>query len=264
MQMKKRVLSAFMALCMVCSLVGAAWAVIPRVEAASPINSTVDTIAQGVDITLFDYDASHATMENKKDNINGTNAYTYHGNAQHDEDGNPYHYTGNNSTTNFVFTGSNSWLDANNSNRWWNYWTTKGGGVVQGIVQSQLNKNGNPVLNTVIKNEKGQDLDYLFDTTSNDYKTVYQNLNHLFQYNESTGYYTFDSQQNFATIKDVTPTQRSDGTYEYNFQVYDQGNTGTSQGSSKHPYFMPFNKFGINETDSEANYHFGMKITANS
>ncbi len=35
MQMKKRVLSAFMALCMVCSLVGAAWAVIPQVEAAS-------------------------------------------------------------------------------------------------------------------------------------------------------------------------------------------------------------------------------------
>ena len=34
MQMKKRVLSAFMALCMVCSLVGAAWAVIPQVSAA--------------------------------------------------------------------------------------------------------------------------------------------------------------------------------------------------------------------------------------
>ena len=32
--MKKRVLSAFMALCMVCSLVGAAWAVIPQVSAA--------------------------------------------------------------------------------------------------------------------------------------------------------------------------------------------------------------------------------------
>ena len=34
MQMKKRVLSALLALCMVCSLVGAAWAVIPQVSAA--------------------------------------------------------------------------------------------------------------------------------------------------------------------------------------------------------------------------------------
>lgn len=35
MQMKKRVLSAFMALCMVCSLVGAAWAVIPQQTSAA-------------------------------------------------------------------------------------------------------------------------------------------------------------------------------------------------------------------------------------
>lgn len=44
MQMKKRVLSAFMALCMVCSLVGAAWAVIPQVSAAVNGVTIVDSI----------------------------------------------------------------------------------------------------------------------------------------------------------------------------------------------------------------------------
>lgn len=39
MQMKKRVLSAFMALCMVCSLVGAAWAVIPQQTSAASSGS---------------------------------------------------------------------------------------------------------------------------------------------------------------------------------------------------------------------------------
>lgn len=45
MQMKKRVLSAFMALCMVCSLVGAAWAVIPQVSAAVRDVTIVNTIS---------------------------------------------------------------------------------------------------------------------------------------------------------------------------------------------------------------------------
>ena len=54
MQMKKRVLSAFMALCMVCSLVGAAWAVIPQQTSAAGDDSTFHITWSQKGTTYFD------------------------------------------------------------------------------------------------------------------------------------------------------------------------------------------------------------------
>ena len=66
MQMKKRVLSAFMALCMVCSLVGAAWAVIPQQTSAANGQFTITwqnvRQTQKVDISCYDYDNEDQTL----------------------------------------------------------------------------------------------------------------------------------------------------------------------------------------------------------
>lgn len=57
MQMKKRVLSAFMALCMVCSLVGAAWAVIPQqTSAAANGQFTISDSNNSINVYLVDRD----------------------------------------------------------------------------------------------------------------------------------------------------------------------------------------------------------------
>lgn len=60
MQMKKRVLSAFMALCMVCSLVGAAWAVIPQQTSAASSGSFTVT-----------WNANNATSQHVTVNVSG-------------------------------------------------------------------------------------------------------------------------------------------------------------------------------------------------
>ncbi len=73
MQMKKRVLSAFMALCMVCSLVGAAWAVIPQQTSAANGQFTItwqkDRQTQKVEISCYDYDNEDQTLSVSPENF---------------------------------------------------------------------------------------------------------------------------------------------------------------------------------------------------
>lgn len=132
------------------------------------------------------------------------------------------------------------------------HWTERDGGVVQGIVKNTLGSDGYPVLNR----SDQQSLDVLFDPDSSQNK-AYTNLNKLFIYDEATGYYTFDSSLNFAKID---PNGSDSG---QNFTVYNRPNNGTSSGSTGIPYFMPFNNYGVNADDLNANYHFGMSITTN-
>ena len=210
-----------------------------RLYYSTPNASKIDgsDTSDTIQISLFDYTNKNLDSSLSKDNVNG-----------------------NSNSMSLLFSGANGTYNGgtitNDTNySWWNYWTDKSGGVIQGIVQPELGKNGNPVLAVGDKDS----LDYLYSESH--YAKAYTGLNKLFRYDSSTGYYSFDSSLNFATIN-----PNGNGSYDKNFTLYDKPNTGTSSGSTGHPYFIPFNDYGTNENgndwDSGANYHFGMKITA--
>ncbi len=79
MQMKKRVLSAFMALCMVCSLVGAAWAVIPQQTSAQTsdgeftITSGYSSPKEELTVYLIDESGNEVNSKNASASVNNNN-----------------------------------------------------------------------------------------------------------------------------------------------------------------------------------------------
>ena len=197
-------------------------------EAGETID-TVDTIKQGVSISLYDYGKG----------INGSSSLPAF-------------------TDRFAFAGDGIGFNTGTDNgiSWWNRWTNSGGGVTQGIVKNQLTTDGYPQLSSGITYPSGHSsLGYLFGAGGDSNVEAYEDLNYLFKYDEDTGYYTYDSSQNFATIYQPNGERVEDS----KFLVYKDANTGQSSGSSGHPYFLPFNQPGTNESDG--NYHFGMKIT---
>ncbi len=81
MQMKKRVLSAFMALCMVCSLVGAAWAVIPQQTSAAAngqftISWSNGQQTQAVDISCYNADNEGQALSVSPENFTAQSGET--------------------------------------------------------------------------------------------------------------------------------------------------------------------------------------------
>lgn len=183
-----------------------------------PLNTieTVDSAANGVRISLFDY---HTEV-----NFDYLNSYL----------------------------GNFDWNGANTGK--WNYWVS-GNGVAQGILKSELDENGLPAF----ADGKGSNFDWLFTEEDashqgNKTRSYYGNLNHLFSqdvYNK-TGYYEYDSSENFATLEE-------DGFKVYN-QPYKPGNVQPST-----PKFLPFNDLESGDSyalkdDEGANYHFGMNV----
>lgn len=183
-----------------------------------PLNTieTVDSAANGVRISLFDY---HTEV-----NFDYLNSYL----------------------------GNFDWNGANTGK--WNYWVS-GNGVAQGILKSELDENGLPTF----ADGKGSNFDWLFTEgddshQGNKTRSYYGNLNHLFSqdiYNE-TGYYEYDSSNNFATLE-------GDEFKVYN-QPYKPGNVQPST-----PKFLPFNDLESGDSyalkdDEGANYHFGMNV----
>lgn len=182
-----------------------------------PLNTieTVDSAANGVRISLFDY---HTEV-----NFDYLNSYL-----------------GN--------------FDWNGTGDDWNKWVS-GNGVAQGILKSELDENGLPTF----ADGKGSNFDWLFTEKDDSYqgnktRSYYGNLNHLFSqdvYNK-TGYYEYDSSNNFATLK-------GDEFEVYN-QPYKPGNVQPST-----PKFLPFNDLKNGDSyalkdDEGANYHFGMNV----
>lgn len=178
---------------------------------------TVDSAANGVRISLFDY---HTENTGVFDYLN--------------------RYLGN--------------FDWNGTGRDWNKWVS-GNGVAQGILKSELDENGLPTF----ADGKGSNFDWLFTEgddshQGNKTRSYYGNLNHLFSqevYNE-TGYYEYDSSNNFATLE-------GDEFKVYN-QPYKPGNVQPST-----PKFLPFNDLKNGDSyalkdDEGANYHFGMNV----
>lgn len=204
---------------------------------AEPI-TTADTSGD-VAISIFDYTVGGS---NQVEDVNGKSRHGYSkdllfSGSSFDSNGNYSGQTINSSTTNVP-------TDA------WNHWTDKDGGVVQGAVQATLDESGYPVTS-----REGQSLDYLF--SSSDYNEAHTGLNYLFTYDSDTGYYSYDSALNFATLV------QDDGGIGKNFTVYNRPNSGTSEGSSGHPYFIPLNAYGTSQSNQGSyttNYHFGMQI----
>lgn len=206
---------------------------------AQPI-ITEDT-SDDVTISIFDYTAGGSGDVNGKSGNHYSKDLLFSGSSSN-SDGNYRGQTINSGTTNVP-------TDA------WNHWTDRDGGVVQGAVQAKLDESGYPVTS-----ESNQSLEYLFSSAS-DYNEAYTGLNYLFTYDSDTGYYSYDSALNFATL---VKTQ-NDGTTTIgrDFTVYNRPNSGTSEGSSGHPYFIPLNRYGTSQSNHSrytTNYHFGMRI----
>lgn len=179
---------------------------------------TADTLSKGVNIQLLDYTQSDAESYNNKFTFDGYGA------------------------------GGN-----------WNQWYT-GQGVYQGILYPTIQSDGFPKLgdgDNQTVDAGGQSLSYLFDPKSEVIETAYSGLNYLFQYHKDTGYYTYDSAENFAA---VVSDPEDPGQYRFNVYNVPYQRQSTKPGD---PKFLPFNDListDGNILDGEKNYHFGMTV----
>lgn len=195
---------------------------------------TEDTLSKGVHINLFDYDGSRA---NSLYNYNNRNWFT--------------------------FTGSGA-IDVNNDIGW-NSYTQTNGGVYQGILQGKLGEDGYPQLTTTYQSGRqtwtfrnNPSFSKLFNPDNagrnNAMTTAYEDVNYLFQL-DNDGYYYYDSEKNFASIK----TDRSGKNYFNVYKLpYKQNATNPSD-----PKFLPFNDLNDRRGDSlsgSENFHFGMTM----
>ena len=110
--------------------------------------------------------------------------------------------------------------------------------AVQGIVQSELDENGYPVLAPSVFNDES--LDYLFNNeeiieNNTYYKRVYENANHLFVKDEM-GYYRYDSNKNYAYYDKTT------GNFKVYASTFNEEGTGEQEGIG----FFPFDDYNSN------------------
>lgn len=133
---------------------------------------TVDTIAEGITITMFDYGPE------KLDNVNNTYKSTDNSGINNGHLLKFYSYGTEGSTIN-NFTG--------------------GAYAMQGIVQSTT-QNGYPV---AVKGNQTENLEYLFGEGAANGKTVYTGVNKLFK-RDAAGNLVYDSDQNYAYMNPNT------------------------------------------------------------
>ncbi len=154
------------------------------------------------------------------------------------------------------------------SEKAYNSWTGKDGGIYKGIVAENL-VDGYPVV-------EGESLSYLFNPeicrqqlNTGQVKGVHTNLDRLF-WRDKEGYYHYDSMTNFATVmpetmKEVGATTSSDGG---NFIVYKQPALPGYNGTGDNAKFLPFDTYANANRPKEHNkpankeYHFGMTMEA--
>lgn len=129
-----------------------------------------------------------------------------------------------------------------------------------GLVENRLGADGYPHLTQLAADGSGTDdktpesLAYLFAPTDNDYKKAFRNVGGLLKV-DGTGYYYYNSQENFAQLDETTKL----------FTLY--GTWGVEAGgSSPNGQFFPFNKFAEsywhNSKSAEINHYFGMTVTS--
>lgn len=208
-------------------------------ELVSPAGvSTIDNIARGINITLFDYHDPEDELESKLNNYdiswNSSNHTWEHNNIKYagvnygrnptddimffaygtpdfvgtnaDNDDNDhygdYYYNVYSRTQVDQISKNNYSGDYNTNNRYSS--KVSGNRPIQGIVQNQL-VGGYPVMN----NTKEHSLDYLFSETPSAYKTVYTDVNHFLQ--DKNGHLVYNSDKNYAYYNQDT----------HNFTIYE-------------------------------------------
>lgn len=145
-----------------------------------------------------------------------------------------------------------------------NIWQRGSSGYLnQDMVLSNLGSDGYPVLNPTKEGNTGgaESLGYLFNTAgSENVKSVYQNLDYLFQ-KDSEGYYVYNSNTYYAYLSSLAD--------EASFTAYDKPNIGF------YPFTDPvYNKETMKAANDEkgedaatlgsrnVNHYFGMTISA--
>lgn len=152
------------------------------------------------------------------------------------------------------------------------YVSENGSKPYSGIVQDHLGSDGFPVLNDKVTTGSvrddykgteelswGESLSYLFDPGADtQYRKAFSNVKNLLKFDQSSGYYTYDSGTNYA---EFYPDNAGSGS----FTVYDQADVG----------FFPFNEFGSvndeyipdggkpDDPKIDANHFFGMTMSTN-
>lgn len=138
----------------------------------------------------------------------------------------------------------------------WNYWGQKNAGytgnyICSGLVEKSLDNSNNIVFTNT---EPGL---FRSDDTTNSYgKEIYTNVGLPFQYDETTNYYTFNSNKMSAhfTSKDPAGSNKN-----LTYSTSPQTITDLSvQGKSDNASWLPFDE-GSSATMTSATYHFGMQ-----
>lgn len=158
-------------------------------------------------------------------------------------------YLGNNAGT----AGGRNYSTENYAK--WNYWGANAGYtgnyICSGLVEKSLDNSNNIVFTNT---EPGL---FRSDDTTNSYgKTIYTNVGLPFQYDETTNYYTFNSNKMSAHFTDKNPAASNTNlTYSTSPQTITDL---SAQGKSDNASWLPFDKETSIATDN-ATYHFGMQ-----
>ena len=138
----------------------------------------------------------------------------------------------------------------------WNYWGQKNAGytgnyICSGLVEKSLDTSNNIVFTNT---EPGL---FRSDDTTNSYgKEIYTNVGLPFQYDKTTNYYTFNSNEMSAHFTSKNPAgSNKDLTYDTTPQTITDLSV---QGKSDNASWLPFNK-DTSVATKDATYHFGMQ-----
>lgn len=140
----------------------------------------------------------------------------------------------------------------------WNYWGANvknagytGNYICSGLVEKSLDNSNNIVFTNT---EPGL---FRSDDTTNSYgKKIYTNVGLPFQYDETTNYYTFNSNKMSAHFTSKHPAgSNTDLTYDTTPQTITDL---SAQGKSDKASWLPFDE-GSSATMDTATYHFGMQ-----
>ena len=161
-------------------------------------------------------------------------------------------YLGNNTGT----AGENTYRTETYAK--WNYWGADvknagytGNYICSGLVEKSLDESNNIVFTNTEPGLFRSD-----DTTNNYGKKIYTNVGLPFQYDKTTNYYTFNSNEMSAHFTSKNPAgSNKDLTYDTTPQTITDLSV---QGKSDNASWLPFNK-DTSVATKDATYHFGMQ-----